>query len=288
MARGKKNCPNCKSEIGARTQLCECGYHYPSDKVRKDLLEEKNKEVSNPSTNRKGVKNCVNCNEEIGVRTHLCKCGWHYPSGKLRPDLLDEKNKKASKIGTGKPGIKNCVNCNEEIGIRTHLCKCGWHYPSGKLRPDLLDEKKIKKNKTYDTEGIGRKRCPGCNLIVAGRLEACFNCDFDFIAAKVEKNNAIEEHKRVKKEKRDQKDKKVNSPQVEKLLQELLASEELISEHLTKKEHAQRILNKGKEKAELLYKYAKKHGCWSHVDWNCVRDELGIQDEKDVEEMVEA
>lgn len=289
MARGKKNCPKCNTEIGARTQLCDCGYHYPSDKVRKDLLEEKEKkqqQLSNPSTGKKGVKICINCNAEIGGRTHLCSCGWYYPTGELRKDLLEEKKKKAAKVGTRKPGVKICVNCNTEIGIRTHLCSCGWHYPSGKLRLDLLEEKKTKKYKTYDTEGPGRKRCPECNIIVGGTTKNCFKCNFDFVAAKIKKDHDIEEEKQKKKARKENKNEKINSPRTEKLLQELRDSEgEVCSQHLTKKEHAQRVLDKGKEKAEFLYKYAKKHSCWFHVDWNYVRDELGIHKEEIIEEV---
>lgn len=286
--RGMKKCVNCGIEVGYRTQLCECGYHYLSEKIRKDLLEEKNKkQVANPSSTRKGIKKCVNCDAEIGVRTYLCKCGWHYPSGKIRKDLLEEREKKAAKVGTRKPGVKTCVNCSKEIGIRTHLCSCGWHYPSGELRKDLLEEKKTKKNKTYDTEGPGRKRCPECSLIVGGTTKICFGCSFDFMAAKVKKDHEIEEAKQKKKEKRENKDKKVDSPRTKKLLQELLACEgEVISQHLTKKEHAQRILDEDREKAKFLYKYARKHNCWAHVDWNYVGYKLGLQEEKSVEKVV--
>lgn len=284
---GIKYCVNCNTEIGVRTQLCKCGWHYPSDALRLDLLEEKNKKVTKVGTGRPGMKKCVNCDIEIGGRTQLCKCGWYYPTGELRLDLLEEKKKKVAKIGTRKPGIKNCVNCNTEIGIRTHLCSnCGWHFPTGKVRKDLLEEKKTKKYKTYDTEGPGRKKCPGCSIIVGGTTKNCFKCNFDFVAAKVQKDHDIEEHKRAKKEKRDNKDEKKNSPRTEKLLQELRDCEgEVVLQHHTKKEHAERILDKGKEKAKLLYKYAKKHSCWSHVDWNYVRDELGIQKEENVEEV---
>ena len=46
--RGKKDCPNCNKELGARTNLCgNCGYHFPTKEVRLDLLEEKKNTISN-------------------------------------------------------------------------------------------------------------------------------------------------------------------------------------------------------------------------------------------------
>ena len=42
--RGIKKCPNCNTELGARTKLCDCGYYFPSKEIRKDLLEEKIKQ----------------------------------------------------------------------------------------------------------------------------------------------------------------------------------------------------------------------------------------------------
>ena len=84
----RKECPNCKEQVGVRTILCACGYHYPSEKVRADLLAEKNKPKA-PSAGP-GRKYCAGCKEIIGARCQLCpKCGYYYPEEKIRLDLLE-------------------------------------------------------------------------------------------------------------------------------------------------------------------------------------------------------
>ena len=75
MARGKKTCPDCGTELGARTQLCKCGYHYPSNKVNKDLLAGKKEAPKKKMTMGRGRKQCPDCNAVVGVRTTECKCG---------------------------------------------------------------------------------------------------------------------------------------------------------------------------------------------------------------------
>lgn len=46
-------------------------------------------------------------------------------------------------------------------------------------------------------------------------------------------------------------------------------------------EHARRILAKGDDRARTLLNYARKHGCWRHVDWRYVAEQLGekVEDE---------
>jgi len=44
--------------------------------------------------------------------------------------------------------------------------------------------------------------------------------------------------------------------------------------HLTPKQHAERILDYGKEKASLLLKFHKMGLKWSHVDWDEVEKGL--------------
>ena len=226
----------------------------------------------------RGKKTCPGCSTELGARTQLCGCGYHYPSKEVRIDLLEEKKKKAAPRDPSlKRGVKKCENCEAEIGYRTHLCKhCGWYYPEGVIRKDLLEEKKklSTPNKIYDSLGQGRKRCPGCGIIIGAILKTCFKCDFDFSAAKKvkdEKKEAEREEKEKNKEKVVQGEK--ISPVVAKLLME--SEEYEAPKKLTPKEQAMRILSYGKERAESLLRMSKMSH-WSHVDWNVVEQELGL------------
>ncbi len=86
--RGKKDCPNCNTELGGRTLLCSCGYHFLSKKMRPDLLEEKKVEGSRVKDGAMACKKiCPNCKIIISANSHLCDCGHHFPSGEMRPDL---------------------------------------------------------------------------------------------------------------------------------------------------------------------------------------------------------
>ena len=94
--RGKKDCPNCNTEIGARTLLCShCGYHYPTKEIRKDLLKEKEtptgpiyyKELG------RGKKKCPSGSVIIGGVIKNCpKCNFNFISA------IKEKYKENRKI----------------------------------------------------------------------------------------------------------------------------------------------------------------------------------------------
>jgi len=168
-------------------------------------------------------------------------------------------------------GKKTCPNCNTEIGVRTSLCQCGWYYPEKRIRPDLLKVNKApEKNKTYTSEGRGRKRCPGCKLVIGGVSKTCFSCGFDFVSVKKEKDRAEVEKKIKKQEEKENistQGEKI-SPTVAKLLKEVGLHKE--SKRLTPKEHAERILSYGKKRASALFKLSKINHSWNHVDWKIV------------------
>ena len=104
-------------------------------------------------------------------------------------------------------GRKDCPNCNTEIGARSHLCSCGYHFPSGESRKNLLTEQKVPTGpKTYQELDRGRKKCPGCDIILGGVTKICHKCNFDFALAKKEKDIILTKNKE---DKRDDKDKKV-------------------------------------------------------------------------------
>lgn len=180
-------------------------------------------------------------------------------------------------------GKKICPNCNTEIGARTKLCDCGWYFPEGELRKHLLKAKKVpEKNKVYTSEGRGRKKCPGCQLIIGGVTRTCFSCSFDFVSAKKEKDTAVEEirtKKQEEKEKTETVEGEKTSPQVVRLMQEAEPYE--APKKLTPKEQAERILSYGKKRAALLFKLAKTNHYWSHVDWNKVEEDIGALPDED-------
>jgi len=86
MARGKKNCPNCNTESGVRTQLCDkCGWYYPEEKVRQDLLDAQVKEVLGPvyyDKEGQGRKKCPGCSKIVGCRLKQCYCGFDFAAAK--------------------------------------------------------------------------------------------------------------------------------------------------------------------------------------------------------------
>ena len=82
MPQGKKICPNCHIVTGARTMLCSCGYHFPTKKVRKDLLKAKKLITKGPKTydkEGKGRKRCPKCNTIIAAIYKKCiKCDYDF------------------------------------------------------------------------------------------------------------------------------------------------------------------------------------------------------------------
>lgn len=221
---------------------------------------------------KRGMKSCPNCKAGIGARTLLCHCGYHYPSQKVRKDLLEAKTApKGPSAGAGK---KFCAGCNEIIGARTQLCDhCGYHYPSGEVRQDLLDEKKkasVVQEVYYEEEGRGRKRCPGCEKIVGGRLEVCY-CGFDFVSRKKEVDEMRAKAKAEKEKKKEESPKHI-APLTAEILAGLTPYE--APPEPTKKDHAERILSYGKLRAGSLLLQHRINKCWSHVDWDYVERKL--------------
>ncbi len=172
-------------------------------------------------------------------------------------------------------GKKTCPNCNTEIGARTHLCDCGWHYPTQSIRKDLLKEKKaIIPNQIYTFLKQGRKKCPGCNIIIGATTKICFKCNFDFVAAKKEKdkkNRALKEEKRKLGAVKTSKGSSI-SPRIARLMVEVGTYK--APPRITKKGHAKRILQYGVKRAGMLLRLHDVHNYWSHVDWEVVRSNI--------------
>jgi len=101
--RGKKDCPNCNIELGARTNLCNnCGYNFPTKEVRLDLLEEKKNAISNVNktydTMGKGRKTCPSCNLIIGGILKVCfNCNFDFSVAKEEKKEKEEKEREVKR-----------------------------------------------------------------------------------------------------------------------------------------------------------------------------------------------
>ncbi len=97
--KGKKDCPNCNKELGARTNLCSCGYHFPTKEVRLDLLEEKKNTVVSKvnkiyDTPGKGRKTCPSCNIIVASIIKVCfKCNFDFVAEKKEKLEKEEKER---------------------------------------------------------------------------------------------------------------------------------------------------------------------------------------------------
>jgi len=115
--RGKKDCPNCHTELGARSSLCSCGYHFPTKQIREDLLKEKNKVVAPKiyTSLGQGRKKCPECNIIIGGVTKKCPgCGFDFVSAKKEKDEKEEKEKILKKA---RAPLKKEPEINRALGL---------------------------------------------------------------------------------------------------------------------------------------------------------------------------
>jgi len=196
-----------------------------------------------------------------------------------------------------KRGIKSCPNCQKELGARTLLCSCGYSFTFKEVKPELLLEKvKASKEVKYYTEpGQGRKICPACSVIISAVTKTCPKCSFDFSAEKKKKDEEkrlqAEEKQRIRDEKKVSKvvvkvveeEKKIEISPVQRILQreaQRSTSEDRVTPivaNMSSKEHAERILSYGKERAAFLLDQHKFGNTWSHVDWKEVEAGLGVK-----------
>ena len=192
-----------------------------------------------------------------------------------------------------KRGIKSCPNCQKELGARTLLCSCGYSFTFKEVKPELLLEKvKASKEVKYYTEpGQGRKICPACSVIISAVTKTCPKCSFDFSAEKKKKDEEkrlqAEEKQRIRDEKKvskvvvkvvEEEKKKIEISPVQRILQREAAQEReqiaSITPSMSNKEHAERILSYGKERATFLFNQHRFGYTWSHVDWKIVEEGL--------------
>jgi len=109
----------------------------------------------------------------------------------------------------------------------------------------------------------GRKICSGCNKEIGARVKVC-DCGFVFSAKK-----------EIQVESTAPKEVNKDSLYVQKVLaRESHSDEEFISINMSSKDHAQRILDYGRERATFLLSQHRFGNTWSHVDWKLVEEGL--------------
>jgi uncharacterized Zn finger protein (UPF0148 family) len=129
----------------------------------------------------------------------------------------------------------------------------------------------------------GKKICPDCNTELGVRTGTCPKCSFDFSSRKKEKE--VEEREEIQ----DQEE-KVEGPrsrEARELLVHMMAHPVNIAKKMSPREHAQRVLDQGKESALSLLRLHNYGNKWSHVDWKYVAEKLGeetVPEEVEVEE----
>lgn len=101
----------------------------------------------------------------------------------------------------------------------------------------------------------GKKICDKCGESNGVRTLKCKNCntEFSFKQNKVDKT-------------------KESTPEQKEMIKSMpiVGLREAVKN--TPKEHAERILSYGKERATMLYKLAQWSGYWKHVNWDIVKE----------------
>ena len=126
--RGKKDCPNCKAELGARTILCKsCAYYFPTKEIRKDLLEVKiaPKSPKFYDTMGPGRKTCPSCKKiVIAIIKNCPECNF---------DFIALKNQKlAEKLKQQEEKEKNLVTKEDMSPLTKQILAS---IPSGTIYP---------------------------------------------------------------------------------------------------------------------------------------------------------
>ena len=105
---------------------------------------------------------------------------------------------------------------------------------------------------------MAHKICPECEKKLGVRTHKC-ECGHSFISAKKEVVSKKEVPEVLERKPSLMDLKFIDLPE---------------HKHLTPKQHAERILGYGKEKASLLLQFHKMGLRWSHVDWDVVEKRL--------------
>jgi hypothetical protein len=132
MAKGRKSCPECNTEVGIRTFECSCGYNFYPGKERK-VKETVSKEAKVYDESGKGRKQCLKCNVFVASCYKVCICG-----NKFEKKQVVVREKVIKTYPEGGRAKKQCPECSVFILGKERICVCGHKFPD----PVLLKEKK--------------------------------------------------------------------------------------------------------------------------------------------------
>ncbi len=99
MPKGRKTCPECNAEVGARVIQCNCKYDFFAKEVKKEMFTEKPQQ-RNHLAEGKGKKRCPECLFIVGARVKICAhCNYNFfPDGA-----------KAKKVEIVNPVVQNLI-----------------------------------------------------------------------------------------------------------------------------------------------------------------------------------
>lgn len=175
--KGRKQCPNCKIYIAARTGVCpDCDYELTEGaKAAQAAVQEKANDLQKRQsevhdTGGRGRRQCHGCKKYYGVRLKVCPgCG-----------VAAVKVDKVAEITVyDEPGKrrKQCPDCNKYVGFRAEECVCGHIFEAEAVKEE------IPSITTYEEGGSHRKECP-CGKFVNKKNMECV-CGHKFEEAPV-------------------------------------------------------------------------------------------------------
>jgi len=118
--------------------------------------------------------------------------------------------------------------------------------------------------------GRGKKDCPKCSTEIGARTQIC-KCGYDFSSAK--KDVAPKEPEKVETPKKEEAYASLVMKREERIREKTgIECIEFVPIKMNSKDHADRILSYGKDRAINLLKCHKSGNTWSHVDWGVVEE----------------
>ena len=159
---GRKVCPSCGKYVGARRELCACGYEFVEGALERFQKVEDTKEISTYDEPGKGRKQCQGCKKYVGLRIAICPCGFDFSTVVKESQVVtyDEPGK----------GRKQCQGCKKYVGLRMAICPCGFDFSKAVKESQVV---------TYDEGGPRRKQCPTCEKYVGCSQSHCA-CGYEF------------------------------------------------------------------------------------------------------------
>jgi len=166
--RGKKNCPQCHTEVGARTLSCPNCPH---------IWGERKTQVYVPKGLGRGKKQCPECKTVVGSKSLSCShCSHSWGKPKTQP-----KKEIVQKEGRGR---RECNHCGYINGVRQQICtNCN------------QEIQKKEKKEVEQKEGRGRKKCNHCGYINGIKSRVCSQCKEKFEKVEKKENELPEKYK---------------------------------------------------------------------------------------------